>query len=114
LESTFFFFQAEDGIRDFHVTGVQTCALPISARHVQLGTQGGGQGAAGPRGPLVDRAAPGVDQGGDVVEVAGGHQAPTSSSPWSAILVSALARASIPFGVTRTCGVPAIDRKSVV
>src|SRR5207302_6772636 len=28
----FFFFQAEDGIRDFHVTGVQTCALPISSR----------------------------------------------------------------------------------
>src|SRR5690606_40860967 len=27
--SFFFFFQAEDGIRDFHVTGVQTCALPI-------------------------------------------------------------------------------------
>src|SRR5690606_39986978 len=27
----FFFFQAEDGIRDFHVTGVQTCALPIWA-----------------------------------------------------------------------------------
>src|SRR5690606_40406969 len=26
------FFQAEDGIRDFHVTGVQTCALPISPR----------------------------------------------------------------------------------
>src|SRR5690606_70276 len=26
---TVFFFQAEDGIRDFHVTGVQTCALPI-------------------------------------------------------------------------------------
>src|SRR6266700_6028592 len=25
----FFFCQAEDGIRDFHVTGVQTCALPI-------------------------------------------------------------------------------------
>src|SRR5690606_5255616 len=28
---SYFFFQAEDGIRDFHVTGVQTCALPISA-----------------------------------------------------------------------------------
>src|SRR5438067_8797479 len=28
----FFFFQAEDGIRDRNVTGVQTCALPISAR----------------------------------------------------------------------------------
>src|SRR5207253_8499066 len=27
-----FFFQAEDGIRDGHVTGVQTCALPISWR----------------------------------------------------------------------------------
>src|SRR5690606_40060543 len=25
-------FQAEDGIRDFHVTGVQTCALPILSR----------------------------------------------------------------------------------
>src|SRR5437660_4807818 len=29
-----FFFQAEDGIRAGHVTGVQTCALPISARAV--------------------------------------------------------------------------------
>src|SRR5215469_17496185 len=28
----FFFFQAEDGIRDLYVTGVQTCALPISLR----------------------------------------------------------------------------------
>src|SRR2546429_2623454 len=28
----FFFFQAEDGIRDVAVTGVQTCALPISKR----------------------------------------------------------------------------------
>src|SRR5438093_13091903 len=27
--SFFFFFQAEDGIRDWSVTGVQTCALPI-------------------------------------------------------------------------------------
>src|SRR5262249_56556915 len=30
--SLFFFFQAEDGIRDWSVTGVQTCALPIFAR----------------------------------------------------------------------------------
>src|SRR5439155_10246943 len=29
--SILFFFQAEDGIRDGHVTGVQTCALPISS-----------------------------------------------------------------------------------
>src|SRR5690606_40722598 len=32
-----FFFQAEDGIRDFHVTGVQTCALPISRRRHSAG-----------------------------------------------------------------------------
>src|SRR2546426_9018551 len=37
----FFFFQAEDGIRDYKVTGVQTCALPISSR----------RGAPEPRGP---------------------------------------------------------------
>src|SRR5205807_6647096 len=30
----FFFFQAEDGIRDYKVTGVQTCALPISLNGV--------------------------------------------------------------------------------
>src|SRR5687768_17652458 len=34
----FFFFQAEDGIRDVAVTGVQTCALPISLR-AQLGEE---------------------------------------------------------------------------
>src|SRR2546430_5530129 len=31
LRPLFFFFQAEDGIRDLTVTGVQTCALPILA-----------------------------------------------------------------------------------
>src|SRR3989475_8839665 len=30
IASAFFFFQAEDGIRDLTVTGAQTCALPIS------------------------------------------------------------------------------------
>src|SRR2546426_1948564 len=39
----FFFFQAEDGIRDYKVTGVQTCALPISvgdvARHFRKATE---------------------------------------------------------------------------
>src|SRR5256886_15017198 len=33
-----FFFQAEDGIRDLTVTGVQTCALPISAGHDSTAT----------------------------------------------------------------------------
>src|SRR5256885_8349401 len=37
--SYFFFFQAEDGIRDYKVTGVQTCALPISLhRQISAGT----------------------------------------------------------------------------
>src|SRR2546430_7649340 len=52
----FFFFQAEDGIRDLTVTGVQTCALPISRKerdhpflldqhpYAQL-LRGGGEGA---------------------------------------------------------------------
>src|SRR5690606_41068332 len=35
-----FFFQAEDGIRDFHVTGVQTCALPISRERLQALARG--------------------------------------------------------------------------
>src|SRR5256886_17683482 len=38
----FFFFQAEDGIRDLTVTGVQTCALPISQ-------------ASYPEGPMWDQ-----------------------------------------------------------
>src|SRR2546425_9635426 len=33
---SFFFFQAEDGIRDKLVTGVQTCALPISIPKIVL------------------------------------------------------------------------------
>src|SRR6266702_3103892 len=36
----FFFFQAEDGIRDGHVTGVQTCALPIFEEGEALGLAG--------------------------------------------------------------------------
>src|SRR5215510_9367004 len=35
----FFFFQAEDGIRDGHVTGVQTCALPISPGPLRAETE---------------------------------------------------------------------------
>src|SRR2546422_1780958 len=37
----FFFFQAEDGIRDVAVTGVQTCALPICALGEPPGAPGG-------------------------------------------------------------------------
>src|SRR5256885_9572728 len=48
--SILFFFQAEDGIRDYKVTGVQTCALPISTR----GT-GGAQDQDTEEGPLPHR-----------------------------------------------------------
>src|SRR5437868_3442253 len=41
-----FFFQAEDGIRDRNVTGVQTCALPIS-RQRRRGERAGQRAAAG-------------------------------------------------------------------
>src|SRR5690606_40337519 len=42
-----FLFQAEDGIRDFHVTGVQTCALPISAQPVTGAVATGADSQAG-------------------------------------------------------------------
>src|SRR2546430_9861989 len=46
----FFFFQAEDGIRDLTVTGVQTCALPISRRVlVESIVAGGDAGVEPPR-----------------------------------------------------------------
>ena len=44
----FFFFQAEDGIRDYDVTGVQTCALPIwSAEVDECGVCGGDGSSCG-------------------------------------------------------------------
>src|SRR6266568_7060305 len=39
----FFFFQAEDGIRDGTVTGVQTCALPICAAWLEEDRERGGE-----------------------------------------------------------------------
>src|SRR2546421_1111853 len=53
---SFFFFQAEDGIRDLIVTGVQTCALPISPAAGVL--RGGGGAAAGGGGSRALRHAP--------------------------------------------------------
>src|SRR5256885_9687107 len=53
----FFFFQAEDGIRDYKVTGVQTCALPISApsRPVRRRTGLDGAGRPGRHRPAAGR-----------------------------------------------------------
>src|SRR5260221_10889456 len=44
-----FFFQAEDGIRDHCVTGVQTCALPICRRPAAWSRRGGRGTGAGRR-----------------------------------------------------------------
>src|SRR3712207_8820357 len=70
----FFFFQAEDGIRDIGVTGVQTCALPIYCAGAQAVRPDGapvarpaGPGARGPaaepgrqggQAPVAHRAVP--------------------------------------------------------
>src|SRR5699024_11810278 len=62
-----FFFQAEDGIRDRNVTGVQTCALPISLVI-------GGIERITSRGPEAPTAAPSTEE-------ATPSAAPTTSSP---------------------------------
>src|SRR5690606_39329257 len=74
--SLFFFFQAEDGIRDFHVTGVQTCALPIfGGDGGKVGGQGlGGTGVVGTADdddPLVRQRGAGVKGGQGGVVPAG-------------------------------------------
>src|SRR6266536_5943667 len=58
----FFFFQAEDGIRDPLVTGVQTCALPISGRAQR---HRGARQRGGRRRPVL-RHGGGVRDGGAV------------------------------------------------
>src|SRR2546426_8461283 len=67
----FFFFQAEDGIRDYKVTGVQTCALPIcDGRHDAYQGEGGAAGG-------------GRDDGGDdAADLTPAHFAPVS---WSEV-----------------------------
>src|SRR5438093_9266772 len=60
-----FFFQAEDGIRDWSVTAVQTCALPISLGDERRGGGGGG----------------GDEDGGEESERAGGGDAKHGSTP---------------------------------
>src|SRR5438874_853932 len=69
MYSFFFFFQAEDGIRDLYVTGVQTCALPISRRsRPARPTPGGASRGPGRRArarlPGRREAPPGVGRAG--------------------------------------------------
>src|SRR2546430_16445419 len=62
----FFFFQAEDGIRDLTVTGVQTCALPICAFVPQVLRKVRQRGAGGPAAPVKREA-------GEAPELMGRH-----------------------------------------
>src|SRR5262249_57959645 len=52
------FFQAEDGIRDWSVTGVQTCALPIAHRSQDVRA---GDAVSGARLPVGSRIGPAFD-----------------------------------------------------
>src|SRR5438034_10631431 len=82
----FFFFQAEDGIRDHCVTGVQTCALPISVRaRPTVPRDRRARGARlrlQPR--LVDGAEPPArhDHGGEPDETEPGGGAARRDAPW--------------------------------
>src|SRR5256885_9398402 len=59
LGGLFFFFQAEDGIRDYKVTGVQTCALPICLiLPAGIATNGAPSGALFDFGPVFSGAKP--------------------------------------------------------
>src|SRR5262249_61331359 len=64
----FFFFQAEDGIRDWSVTGVQTCALPISDRR-QVARAGGEQRQPHPIALVRAQAAVGPALPGHLLQV---------------------------------------------
>src|SRR6266542_4685050 len=80
VSRVFFFFQAEDGIRDATVTGVQTCALPIylweagkerrSAMDVAARLTSKGQVTL----PKVVREALGLEEGDQVVFQVEGHR----------------------------------------
>src|SRR2546426_6219820 len=95
----FFFFQAEDGIRDYKVTGVQTCALPICSGHrrVRHADQGarrrarpGAQGHA-LGGPRVHDQRPGRLQV---------QRRPGALKPQSVRTRGALAETSVPDGAS--------------
>src|SRR5690606_40094513 len=70
----YFFFQAEDGIRDFHGTGVQTCALPISPRREKHCTEQVSRAAAA---PSPQHTAPAREQASAPSTSAGRRQTPT-------------------------------------
>src|SRR5256885_4010208 len=97
VNDCFFFFQAEDGIRDYKVTGVQTCALPIcgmrgvpqnslcASRAAQTTAASQMTKQACPSAGLPPRIPPnaGVGRRGE----AGGSQQPTANSQQPALSI---------------------------
>src|SRR5215469_2589761 len=77
-DSISFFFQAEDGIRDLYVTGVQTCALPISGGLVV--TDGDGEDVAG----VADTVGVGLGEGDEVAGVGVGVAEWCGAGVWCA------------------------------
>src|SRR6266496_3647811 len=78
----FFFFQAEDGIRDLYVTGVQTCALPILRLGVrQYGRADGWHGRLGSWPPPRRGGAPPLHRGTSCRHQPFRHAEPTEVAP---------------------------------
>src|SRR5439155_14824123 len=76
---SFFFFQAEDGIRDGHVTGVQTCALPIS----RAGSVAAARSCRRSRRSTAARGAASAPRGAAPSRGTAGRRTPPPSRPWA-------------------------------
>src|SRR5439155_6814968 len=104
----FFFFQAEDGIRDGHVTGVQTCALPISPHR-------GASRRAAVRGQEVGASAR-AGAASSVAVAVGGVRAARAAGTGAAPCVTGAAqigRASCRERVESSVGGGALEKKAI-
>src|SRR5699024_11903298 len=102
----FFFFQAEDGIRDRNVTGVQTCALPIFGLLWLLGRRRPPATAPDHRGPAMTlTAAPDQTVPPDDTRTPAPHPSP-ARRPSFALLALALGGPRIGAAASATMGHP--------
>src|SRR5699024_11869255 len=75
----FFFFQAEDGIRDRNVTGVQTCALPISTQRFRA-SHSASRSWESSRFQFTGRGGPGTSTPAPIASKSSSSQPSTSGS----------------------------------
>src|SRR2546422_10577900 len=86
----FFFFQAEDGIRDVAVTGVQTCAVPattVATRSVRMMSWGPGNGSPA-RNPVAPAMIARPNQAATVARAAPGRRGKEMGAVVMAILLA--------------------------